>query len=77
MSATTEKVFVEALSRPTRERASLVHKLLLSLEGEDASAEIESAWKREALERCEASDEGKITECAAEDVLHDAYCKIT
>ena len=76
MSATTEKVFVEALSLPTRERASLVHKLLLSLEGEGSSPEIEAAWKQEALERCEAFDEGKLTERAAADVLHDAYRKV-
>ena len=76
MSATTEKVFVEALSLPTRERATLVHKLLISLEPEEGSAEIEAAWKQEALERCAASDEGKITEREAADVLRDAYRKV-
>lgn len=73
MSATTEKVFVEALSLPTRERAALVHKLLLSLEPEEGSPEIEAAWKLEALERCAAFDEGKITEREAEKVLQGAY----
>jgi putative addiction module component (TIGR02574 family) len=76
MSAERDKVFVEALSLPTRERATLVHKLLLSLEDEAASPEIEAAWKQEALERCEAFDEGKITERAAADVLREAYRKV-
>ncbi len=48
MSATTEQVFIQALSLPTRQRA--------------ASPEIEAAWKGEAIDRCKAFDEGKITE---------------
>ena len=77
MTATTEHVFVEALALSARERASLVHKLLLSLEPEGASPEIEAAWKQEALERCTAFDEGKLAERAAEDVLRDAYGRVT
>lgn len=76
MSATSEKVFIEALSLPTRERASLVHKLLLSLEPEEGSPEIEAAWKTEALDRCKAYDEGKLTERESADVLRDAYKKV-
>jgi hypothetical protein len=76
MSATSEKVFIEALSLPTRERASLVHKLLLSLELEEGSPEIEAAWKIEALDRCKAYDEGKLTERESADVLRDAYKKV-
>lgn len=76
MNATTEQVFIEALSLPTRERASLAHKLLASLETEAASPEIEAAWKQEALERCAAYDEGKIGERAAADVLREAYRKV-
>jgi putative addiction module component (TIGR02574 family) len=76
MSATTEQIFIEALSLPTRERASLVHKLLVSLEPEEGSVEIEAAWKQEALDRCAAFDEGKITERDAAEVLRDAYKKV-
>jgi putative addiction module component (TIGR02574 family) len=75
MSAATEQVFIEALSLPTRERASLVHKLLVSLENEESSPEIEAAWKQEASERCRAFDEGKISERDADLVLRDAYRK--
>jgi hypothetical protein len=72
MSAETEQVFIEALSLPTRDRASLVHKLLVSLESENGSPEIEAAWKQEAVERCTAFDAGKISERDAEMVLRDA-----
>ena len=76
MSAATETIFIEALSLPTRERATLVHKLLSSLEPAAGSPEIEAAWKQEALERCAAFDEGKITERGADYVLRDAYRKV-
>jgi putative addiction module component (TIGR02574 family) len=75
MSAATEQVFIEALSLPVRERASLVHKLLVSLESEEGSPEVEAAWKKETLERCTAFDEGKIAERDADLVLRDAYRK--
>jgi putative addiction module component (TIGR02574 family) len=71
-----EKVFIDALSLPTRERASLVNKLLLSLEPEAGSPEIESAWKQEALDRCAAFDEGKITERDETVVMREAYRRI-
>jgi hypothetical protein len=76
MSATTEQVFTAALSLPARARAALVQKLLLSLEPEDSSPEIEAAWKEEAASRCKAFDEGKLTERNAADVLQDAYRKL-
>jgi len=76
MSATTEHVFIEALSLPKRERAALVHKLLLSLEPEEGSPEIEAAGKQEALDRCTAFNEGRITEHDAADVLREAYRKV-
>jgi len=71
MSATTEQIFIEALSLPTRQRAALVQKLLASLEPEEGSPEVEAAWKQEALARCDAFDEGKIKERDAEEVLRD------
>jgi len=75
MSTTTETVFIEALSLPSRERAALVERLLVSLESEDASSEIEAAWKREVMERCRANDEGKLAERDSAVVLRDAYRK--
>ena len=75
MSAATENIFIEALALPAKERASLVEKLLLSIEPEAGSAELEAAWKHEALDRCKAFDEGRLTERPAADVLNDAYRK--
>ena len=76
MSASTETVFIEALSLPTKERASLVEKLLLSIEPAEGSPEIDAAWKREALDRCRAFDAGQMTEREATYVLNDAYRKV-
>ena len=76
MNATTETVFIDALSLPTSERAALAERLLVSLEPAESSTEIESAWKREAMERCRANDTGQLTERAAVDVLRDAYRKV-
>jgi putative addiction module component (TIGR02574 family) len=75
MSAATETIFIEALSLPTKERASLVEKLLSSFEPEESSPAVEAAWKHEALERCRAFDAGELTERDAANVLRDAYRK--
>ena len=75
MNANTEMIFVEALSLPLKERASLVEKLLLSFEPEEGSPEIAAAWKREALDRCKAFDAGVLTERSAAEVMNDAYRK--
>jgi Putative addiction module component len=76
MNTTTEQVFVEALSLPTRSRAELAQKLLASLGQEIGSPEIEAAWTTEALDRCKAHDEGRITERDSADVLRDAYRRV-
>jgi hypothetical protein len=76
MNTTTEQVFIDALSLPTKARAELVHRLLASLEQEAGSPEIESAWKQEAVERCNASDQGQVTEREAADVLREAYRRV-
>jgi hypothetical protein len=76
MSATTEHVFIEALSLPTKARAALAHKLLTSLEHDDLSVAIEEAWKLEALDRCKAYDEGQLTERDADAVMRDLAAKL-
>ena len=76
MSATTEQVFIDALSLPTKVRAELAQRLLASLEEEAASPEIEAAWKQEVVERCNASDQGQLTERESAEVLREAYRKI-
>jgi hypothetical protein len=76
MKTHVSEVFVEALSMPARSRAELAQKLLASLESEISSPEIETAWKSEALDRCTAYDEGKMSERDSADVLRDAYRRV-
>ena len=76
MNTTTEQIFIDALSLSVSARATLVHKLLLSLESEEGSLEIEAVWKREVLDRCQAFDEGQLTERDAADVLREAHQKL-
>jgi hypothetical protein len=77
MNATkTKNLFIEALSLPTRSRASLVHKLLISLEQDEVSPEIEAAWDEEAKSRYAAFKKGKIKARSAQDVIRDAFKRI-
>ena len=76
MNETTEQVFIKALSLPTRARASLVQKLLVSLDDEAGAPEIEAAWKEEPIDRCKAFDEGKLTDRDAALALPDVYQKL-
>jgi putative addiction module component (TIGR02574 family) len=61
MNTTALKVCVEALSLPRQARADLAHRLLVSLEEERASPEIEEAWKATAERRYDNLKKGKST----------------
>ena len=76
MKATTEQVFMDALSLRTRARAELAQKLPASLEKEACSPKIEPARKHEFIERYRAYDQGQLKEREAADVLHDTYRKV-
>jgi hypothetical protein len=76
MSATTEHVFIEALSLPSKDRAALAHRLLTSLESDDLSGAIEDAWRQESLGRCEALDEGQLHDREADAVMRDLAAKL-
>jgi putative addiction module component (TIGR02574 family) len=76
VSTSTKDLFIEALSLPSKTRAWLVHQLLISLESEEASPEVEAAWDREAERRYEAFKKGKIKARGAEAVMRDAYKKV-
>ena len=71
MSTTTLKICVEALSLPRQARAELAHRLLVSLEDEPVSAEIEDAWKDTAEERFENLKKGKTTVRDAKQAVRD------
>ena len=71
MKGTTEQVFIDALSLPTKARAELAHKLLASLEEAEPTPEIAAAWAREVQERYEAFQRREIGARDPEDVLRD------
>ena len=64
---TTNNVFNEALTLLPAERAELIDKLLVSLDKSDH--EIEKQWAKEAEDRIDAYDKGKIKAISLEEVL--------
>jgi putative addiction module component (TIGR02574 family) len=76
MNTTTKEIFIEALSLPIRARATLAEKLLVSLEENETSPEVEKAWTKEAKLRYEAHKKGKIKARSSEDVMREAYRKV-
>lgn len=72
----TKDLFIEALSLPSKSRASLAHKLIVSLEHEQESPEIQAAWDEECERRYEAFKKGKIKARSAEAVMRNAYKKV-
>ena len=76
MSATTEKVCIEALSLPRDARAEIAHRLLVSLEDEDFSDDVSEAWHREIERRRRDFREGKANPVSAEEALRQAHAAI-
>ena len=73
MSATTEQIFIEALSLPTLARAELAHKLIASLGEAEPTPEITLAWAKEAKDRYEAFQRGEITGRDSEEMMRELY----
>ena len=65
--AATENVFKKALSLKPSEKAQLIDKLISTLDKSDK--EIDELWAREAEDRIEAYDQGKIKAISLERVL--------
>jgi putative addiction module component (TIGR02574 family) len=61
----------EALSLPSEERASLAHRLLLSLE-EVSDAEFDRQWTEESVRRVAELDSGGSTSIPADEVARKA-----
>ena len=66
MSKTTD-ILKEAISLPPSERAFLVDKLLNSLD--ERNGEIDSLWAREAENRIDAYEKGKIKSVTLQKIL--------
>ena len=76
MSKTTLKICIEVLSLPREARAEIAHRLLVSLEDERSSPEIEDAWKTEAEQRYKNVKSGKTSVRDAKRAVRDARKKL-
>lgn len=65
--ATTNSILKEALSLRPSQKAELIDKLLSSLDKSDK--EIDELWAKEAEDRIDAYDSGKIKAISLEKVL--------
>lgn len=65
--ATTDNIFKEALSLSPSEKAQLIDKLISTLDKPDK--EINKLWSKEAEDRINAYDQGKLKVVSLEDVL--------
>lgn len=66
-----KEIEAEALSLPREERASLAHRLLLSLE-EVSDAEFERLWAEESSRRMVEVDSGQAASIPADEVAKKA-----
>jgi putative addiction module component (TIGR02574 family) len=64
---TTDIIFKEALSLKPSEKAELIDKLISTLDKSDK--EIDELWAKEAEDRIDAYDQGKIKAISLEKVL--------
>ena len=65
--ATTDNILKEALTLSPSEKAQLIDKLISSLDKPDK--EIDELWAKEAEDRIDAYDKGKIKAVSLEKVL--------
>jgi putative addiction module component (TIGR02574 family) len=65
--ATTDNIFKEALTLRPSEKAQLIDKLISSLDKSDK--EIDELWAKEAEDRIDAYDQGKLKAISLEKVL--------
>ena len=77
MSATALKICVEVLSLPRAARAEIAHRLLVSLENDRSSTDIEDAWKDEAERRFKRLKAGKSTVRDAKRAVGEARKKLS
>jgi putative addiction module component (TIGR02574 family) len=65
--ATADRIFKEALTLSPSEKAQLIDKLISTLDKSDK--EIDELWVKEAEDRIDAYDQGKIKAISLEKVL--------
>jgi putative addiction module component (TIGR02574 family) len=67
--ASTDDLFTDALRLPVEDRARLAHKLLVSLEDEEAHPNVEAEWAQELQRRAREVLSGAVETEDAEVVL--------
>jgi len=65
--ATTDNIFKEALELSPSEKAQLIDKLIATLDKPDKK--IDELWAKEAEDRIDAYDQGKIKAISLEKIL--------
>ena len=65
--ATADKIFKEASTLSPSEKAQLIDKLIATLDKSDK--EIDKLWAKEAEDRIDAYDQGKIKAISLETIL--------
>ncbi|MBW2096610.1 MAG: addiction module protein, partial [Deltaproteobacteria bacterium] len=65
--ATTDNIFKETLTLRPSEKAQLIDKLISSLDKPDK--EIDELWAKEAEDRIDAYDQGKLKAISLEKIL--------
>ena len=71
------KICIEVLSLPRDARAEIAHRLLVSLEKDRSSTDIEDAWKDEAERRFKRLKAGKSTARDAKRAVGEARKKLS
>jgi putative addiction module component (TIGR02574 family) len=69
-----EELEMAVLSLPVKERASLAHKLIASIDN-DPTGEIEEAWIREVDRRAEEILKGEIELVPGDEVFRKAFAR--
>lgn len=79
MAVTLEELEAQALKLSIRERSELVHRLIVSIDGEPEGTpeEIAKAWEEEIARRVAEIDSGKAQLIPAEDVFAEVDTIIT
>ena len=73
MTAVLQEIEVQALTLPPEERTELIHRLIISLDGETEASpdEIAKAWDTEIARRIADIDAGRVQLIPAENVFAD------
>jgi putative addiction module component (TIGR02574 family) len=78
MAATLEQIEAEAMQLSLEERGELVHRLIVSLDGEpeDSPEDVAKAWEAEIERRIDDLEAGRTHLIRADEVIREARARI-